>query len=194
MSTNDLILALSKNDANVKKELFESHFELMSSVALRFSKNKQQAKELLFASFDKVLQEFVNKKQAQETSFIEFLQKQFIISAIFYIKGIRSEYYVASTVLANSDRDKSYNLFESSEIIDYNAVETDVLTRSLQELVPSQRLVFNLYIIDGFDLQVISDMLEASEQTVKSNLEKARFNLQKNIEKNYKLLKHEQAL
>ena len=89
---------------------------------------------------------------------------------------------------------RNYNLFENTEIIDYNTVDTPVLVKSLQELVPSQRLVFNLYVIDGYDLPIISEMLEASEQTVKSNLEKARFNLQKNIEKNHKLLKHEQAL
>lgn len=194
MSTNEIILALSKNDTSVKKELFETHYELMSSIALRFSKNQHQAKELLFDGFDKVLQAFVNQKNNQDIDFTEFLRKEFILAAINFIKAIRSEYYVASTVLATSERDKTYNLFESSEIIDYNAVEADILTRSLQELVPSQRLVFNLYVIDGFELQVISDMLEASEQTVKSNMEKARFNLQKNIEKNYKLFKHEQAL
>lgn len=194
MFTNELIVALTKNDIAVKKQLFEQHYELMSSIALRFSKNQQQAKDLLIDAFDKVLQEFVNQKSQTEIDFTEFLHKHFILAAIAFIKAIRSEYYVASTVLANGDRDKTYNLFDSNEIIDFNAVETDVLIRSLQELVPSQRLVFNLYIIDGFELQIISDMLEASEQTVKSNMEKARFNLQKNIEKNYKLFKHEQTL
>ena len=35
-------------------------------------------------------------------------------------------------------------------------------------------------------------IVEASEQTVKANLEKARYNLQKNIDKNNKSLKNEQ--
>lgn len=193
MSTNELIIALSKNDNLVKKGLFEGHYELMSSIALRFSKNEQQAKELLFEAFNKTLQGFVNQRPNEALAFPEFLEKQFVMEAIAFIKAIRSEYYVASTVIASSDRDKNYNLFESSEIIDFNTVDAHVLARSLQELVPSQRLVFNLYVIDGFELTVISDMLEASEQTVKSNLEKARFNLQKNIEKNNRTLKHEQT-
>ena len=194
MSTNELIIALCKNDNLVKKELFEQHYEFMSSIALRFSKNEQQAKELMFEAFNKTLQDFVNQRLNDLIDFPEFLKKQFILEAISFIKAIRSEYYVASTVIASSDRDKNYNLFESNDLIDFNTVDTPVLARSLQELVPSQRLVFNLYAIDGFDLKVISDMLEASEQTVKSNLEKARFNLQKNIEKNNRSVKHEQAL
>lgn len=194
MYTNDLIAALTKNDLKVKRELFEQHYELMSSIALRFSKNETQAKELLIYSFDHVLNAYVNHKASTAPDFQEFLRAEFITGAIAFIKSIRSEYYVASTVLATSERDKNYNLFESSEIVDYSSVETPVLVKSLQELVPSQRLVFNLFVIDGFELLNISEMLEASEQTVKSNLEKARFNLQKNIDKNNRTVKHEQAL
>lgn len=194
MDTHDLIAALSKNDLKVKRDLFEKHYELMSSIALRFSKNEEQAKQLLIDAFDKTLNAYVNYKGKEVPEFLGFLKGEFINAAINFIKSIRSEYYVASTVIATSDRDKSYNLFESGEIIDHNAIETPILVKSIQELVPSQRLVFNLHVIDGFDLLTISEMLEASEQTVKSNIEKARFNLQKNIEKNNRTLKHEQAL
>jgi len=194
MYTNELIAALTKNDLRVKRELFEQHYELMSSIALRFSKNEEQAKQLLIYSFDHVLNAYVNNKATTAPEFSEFLRAEFIIGAISFIKSIRSEYYVASTVLATNERDKNPNLFESNEIIDYNSVDTPVLVKSLQELVPSQRLVFNLFVIDGLELQRISEMLEASEQTVKSNLEKARFNLQKNIDKNNRTVKHEQAL
>jgi len=194
MSTNDLIIAIGKNDPQVKKDLFEQHYELMSSMALRFSKNDAQAKEMLFEAFTNILQNYANQRPIEGIEFGDFLKKEFLKEAIAFIKAIRSEYYVASTVLATRDSDKTFNLFDSPEMIDFNTVDTPVLIRSLQELVPSQRLVFNLYVIDGIDLQVISDMLEASEQTVKSNLEKARFNLQKNVEKNNRNVKHEQAL
>lgn len=56
-------------------------------------------------------------------------------------------------------------------------------------MVPSQRLIFNLHVIDGFGLSEASALLESSEETVKSNLEKARFNFQKNIEKSFKNIK-----
>lgn len=195
MYTNDLITALTKNDLKVKRGLFERHYEVMSSIALRFSKNEAQAKELLIFSFDHVLNAYVNHRSSTLPDFTEFLRAEFITGAIAFIKSIRSEYYVASTVLATNERDKNFNLFESGgEIIDYSSVETPVLVKSLHELVPSQRLVFNLFVIDGFELHTISEMLEASEQTVKSNLEKARFNLQKNIDKNNRTIKHEQAL
>lgn len=194
MSTNDLIIALGKNDPQVKKELFEQYYELMSSMALRYAKNEAQAKEMLFEAFNTILQNYTDQRPAERVEFGTYLRTEFLRQAIAFIKAIRSEYYVASTVTASRESDKTFNLFDNTEMIDFNTVDTPVLVKSLQELVPSQRLVFNLYVIEGLDLRLISEMLEASEQTVKSNLEKARFNLQKNIEKNHRNLKHEQAL
>ncbi len=194
MSNNELIITLAKNDPKIKKELFEQHYELMSGIALRFAKNEAQAKELIFEAFTNILQKYINLRGSEQPEFSDYLKKEFVLEAINFIKAIRSEYYVASTVIASADRDKNYNLFDNNEIIDFSSIDSTILLRSLQELVPSQRLVFNLFVIDGYDLPMISEMLEASEQTVKSNLEKARFNLQKNIEKNHKALKHEQAL
>ena len=49
-------------------------------------------------------------------------------------------------------------------------------------------------VIDNYSLASVSELLETSEQTVKANLEKARFNLQKAIENNLKLSNDEQPV
>jgi len=194
VANHEFINALQKNDTAVIRGLFEQHYPTMSGLATRFAKNEAQSKELLLHCFRNCLQSFLNTRERAEVDFTEFFNKQFVIEAVQFIKAIRSEYYVASTVYAESDKDRNYSLFDNNEIIDHNSVDTPVLLKSIQELVPSQRLVFNLFVIESMDVPAISEMLEASEQTVKSNLEKARFNLQKNIEKNIKFVKNEQAL
>ena len=69
-----------------------------------------------------------------------------------------------------------------------------MLIESLHQLVPSQRLIYNLHVVEEYDMRKAADILEASEQTVKANLEKARYNLQKNIDKNFKSQKNEQSV
>ena len=91
-------------------------------------------------------------------------------------------------------KEKTYDLFLDSKFIDLKNVDQEVLLKSIQELVPSQRLVFNLHVIDNYALSEASELLDTSEQSVKSNLEKARFNLQKTIEKNIKLSNNEQPV
>ena len=49
----------------------------------------------------------------------------------------------------------------------------------VQALPPAYRMIFNLYVFDGFKHKEIAVMLGISEGTSKSNLSKARRQLQK---------------
>ncbi len=194
MPLTDIISGLNKNDSSVKKQLFETYYGKLSAIALRYSKSEAQSKELFNTAFNACLANLQRQKNNPNLKPGEFIEKEFIREAVEFIKNIRSEYYVASTVYATNKDNKNYDLFEYNEIIDFDSVENDVLVKSLQQLVPSQRLVFNLHIIENYTLEDASLLLEASEQTVKSNLEKARYNLQKNIEKCLKQTQYEQSL
>lgn len=55
----------------------------------------------------------------------------------------------------------------------------DELLKSINQLTPSYRAVFNLFVIDGYSHEEIGKMLNISPGTSKSNLAKARINLQK---------------
>ena len=53
----------------------------------------------------------------------------------------------------------------------------------IKELPPAYRIVFNLYVIDGYIHSEIADMLKISVGTSKSSLSRARIILQKQIQK-----------
>jgi len=55
------------------------------------------------------------------------------------------------------------------------------LVSQVKKLPPSYRVVFNMYVIDGFTHQEIADQLGISVGTSKSSLSKARIHLQKYI-------------
>jgi len=192
MSITEIITGLNKNDSAVKKQLFDDYYGKLSAIALRYAKNKEQASKLFNHAFNACLLKLQKNKTVQ-TDQDTFFEKEFIQECVDFIKNIRSEYYVASTVYATNKDNKNYDLFEPNVIIDYDSVNPDILVKALQLLVPSQRLIFNLHVIENYSLEESAAILEASEQTVKSNLEKARFNLQKNIEKSLKETQHEQS-
>jgi RNA polymerase sigma-70 factor (ECF subfamily) len=194
MSQAELISACLKNDKTAKKQFFETYFSKLSYISLRYSKNAAQSEQVLLQGFAHVLSIIGQFKSRNTLSFDEFVTKEFISFVVKYIKNIRNEYYVASTVKAVEYKEKTYDLFLDSKFIDLKNVDQDVLLKSIQELVPSQRLVFNLHVIDNYSLSEASELLDTSEQSVKSNLEKARFNLQKTIEKNLKLSNDEQPV
>jgi len=189
MSSEELLALIHKKDANARKMVFDSNYGKLYGVAMRYCKSPEQAEEVFNLAFNNCLNKLVHLRQAKSINLDEFLEKEFIQECVTHIKNIRSEYYVSSTVHATESAPKNYNLFENNEWIDYNHVDTEVLIKSLQQLVPSQRLVFNLHVVDNLSLKEAATLLESSEETVKSNLEKARYNLQKNIEKNLKSIK-----
>jgi RNA polymerase sigma-70 factor (ECF subfamily) len=194
MLSADTLSAIQKQDKEAIRHVFEEYYPTVYNICLRYCKNDTQAKEAVNLSFDAIFDAIQSTKNLTSIQLTEFIKSKTIQCCIELVKSIRSEYYVASTVYANSPSAKNYNLFEDTTIIDYNAINSDVLIKTIQQLVPSQRLIFNLHVLDGYNLQDSSLLLEANEQTAKSNLEKARFNLQKGIEKNFKAMnQHEQS-
>jgi RNA polymerase sigma-70 factor (ECF subfamily) len=188
----ELISACIKNDKTAKKQFYEAFYIQLSVIALRYSKSKEQSTEIIQNGFAFLFSNLHKFKTNGTQNIQDWVKEEFIQFCVQFIRNIRSEYYVASTVRVTDSPAKTYDLFVDSTLTDFKNVEFDVLIRSLQQLVPSQRLIFNLHIVEQYDLRKAAEILEASEQTVKSNLEKARFNLQKNIDKNNKLLKNEQ--
>ncbi|MBK9285142.1 MAG: sigma-70 family RNA polymerase sigma factor [Sphingobacteriaceae bacterium] len=192
MTVTEIIQGLHKNDKACKKYLFETHYGKLFALVQRYCKSQAQATEIFHVAFNFALQQLQQSKNTQ-INLPEFLEKEVIQETIRQIKNLRSEYYVASTVYATQKLSSDYDLFNANQIIDYYTVDMDILIKALQQLVPSQRLIFNLHIIEGYSIEEAARLLEASEQTVKSNLEKARFNLQKNIEKSLRQTKYEQS-
>ncbi len=190
--TPELVARLRSNDKAARRQLFEACYGKLAAIAQRYSRNDNQTEQVLHVAFNACCNKLL--RQIQIADPVAFIEKEFITEAVGYLRGLRSEYYVASTVYASDAPAKNYDLFASYELIDFKNIDTTHLIRGLQLLVPSQRLIFNLHVIDGYSVEDAALLLESSTDTAKSNLEKARFNLQKNVEKCLNTAKYEQSV
>ena len=80
------------------------------------------------------------------------------------------------------DIDQVPDLDAEPENQDYAGLEAADLLAMIRELPPKYRMVFNLYAIEGYTHKEISEMINISEGTSKSNLSRARIILQKRVE------------
>lgn len=64
-------------------------------------------------------------------------------------------------------------------------IAADDLLKIVQELPPRYRLVFNLYVIEGFSHQEIAEEMSITQGTSKSNLARAREILKKKVQENF---------
>lgn len=95
-----------------------------------------------------------------------------------------------NTVLQKYRKKKLYDITNEQQIeeeledveVESSEIPLDYLLKIIQELPDRYRLVFNLYVLDGYSHKEIAEMLAISDGTSKSNLARARMILKKKLE------------
>jgi RNA polymerase sigma-70 factor (ECF subfamily) len=80
---------------------------------------------------------------------------------------------------------------EDAEIESTIQLKAEFALEAIQKLSPAYRTVFNLYVMEEYTHKEIANLLGISEGTSKSNLAKAKMNLQKYIANKYRKIEHE---
>ncbi len=110
-------------------------------------------------------------KYTKGLSFKGWLRRVMINSAIDYYRRNEKHYNsldISHAQYQSSSKESALDQLSEQEIID-----------AIQRLPPSYRMVFNLYVIEGFKHEEIANQLNISIGTSKSNLAVARNKLQK---------------
>jgi len=89
--------------------------------------------------------------------------------------------------------DKVLNIPDEAET-SVDKMSYDEIYKIIQKLSPMYRTVFNLYIIDGFKHEEIAKQLNISVGTSKSNLAKAKINIQKMMKQAHSSLYEQKAI
>lgn len=141
----------------------------------RYTKNQEDAVEILNYGFLKVFREIHHFKPAYAdavSSFKGWLRKIMVYTAIDHFRKNNKH-----NVVTDLDQVVYQLTAESEDAVDKLSYEE--IIRAIQDLSPAYRTVFNLFVIDGFSHEEIAEKLEISTGTSKSNLSKARKQLQK---------------
>ena len=108
------------------KAAFDKYYSRLAGIATRYAKSTAQADELFNVSFHASLLSLRTLRQPP-LNLDDFIEREFIVQAIAFIKSIRSEYYVSSTVHATSGASsRNYDLFDSAEVIDYRQIGNEL--------------------------------------------------------------------
>lgn len=169
MGLKQLIEHCKINDTEAQSELYKLFSGKLFSVCLKYSRNHAEAED--------------NLQDAFLTIFKKIEQYQYKGSFEGWLKRI-----TINTVLQRYRSEKVFDIVNEATIedeeveVDENALSIDYLLRIIQELPDRYRLVFNLYVLDGYSHKDIANMLEISVGTSKSNLARARQLLKSTIE------------
>jgi len=180
LSLNQLIENCKINDTKAQGELYKLFSSKLFSVCLKYSRNYVEAEDNLQDAFLTIFNKIDQYKN--KGSFEGWLKR-----------------ITVNTVLQRYRNEKVFDIINEDAIedveieVDEDNLSIDYLLKIIQELPDRYRLVFNLYVLDGYSHKEIADMLKINLGTSKSNLARARQILKQTIE-NYKTTQSLQSL
>jgi RNA polymerase sigma-70 factor (ECF subfamily) len=170
----EVINGCMKGDRKCQQIIYEKFYGKMLAVCMRYSKSREEARDILQDGFIKV---FTNiKKYGSTGSFEGWLRRIMINTAIDNIR--RSKHLLQSTV-PDDITDTSDEVNDEEENNKFADITSEQIMEAVQQLSPAYRTVFNMYVIDGYSHKEIAQRLGISEGASKSNLAKAKRNLRK---------------
>lgn len=170
MGLDQLIHNCKKNDAKAQEQIYKLFAPKFFGVCLKYSTNYVEAEDNLQDGFIIV---FNKIEQFQFKGSFEGWAKRIMINNA--LQKYRSQVRFLEVVNDRIIED------EAPEIDDID-VSLDYLMQIIQELPDRYRMVFNLYVLDGYSHKEIAEMLEITTGTTKSNLARARMILKEKID------------
>jgi RNA polymerase sigma factor (sigma-70 family) len=171
----DSILAgCCAQERQAQKALYKMFETRVMGICLRYAKSKTDADDIFQESFVKI---YLSIKDLQSAPALwSWIKTTTIRSALQFYKKETKYNHTEDIETANLDSNTSDNLaiehLEQSQVLS--------LVNGLPE---GFRMVFNLYVIDGFSHDEIAQMLGISEGTSKSQLSRAKSHLRDQLKK-----------
>ena len=165
--------ALNKRES--QKKIYSSFYGYAMSICHRYTNHEEDATEILNDGFLKVFVEIYRFKPAYTdtiNSFKGWIRKIMIYTAIDHFrKNVKHR--------MTTELNETYMHLPDGDEDALAKISHEEIINAIKFLTPGYRTVLNLFIIEGFSHDEIAKELGISVGTSKSNLAKARKQLQK---------------
>ncbi len=152
-----------------QKYLYERYFGRLMGIAYRYSKDKQDALDIINQGFLKIFQSL--HRYQPTGSLLSWMRTIMLRTALNHIRCKESFVDIDNIIQTEEDTPLSNDALLELDI--------DYIVQALQQLPTANRTVFSLYEIDGYKHQEIADMLGISVGTSKWHLSEAKTRLKK---------------
>jgi len=166
---SQLIKQSLQNNRQAQQELYEKFSPKMLSLCAYYIKDLQQAEEVMLNGFLKVFTKL--KQYSNKGSFEGWIRKIMVFECISYLRK--------KNQLVFTDNIEIFETIIENEV--ELAIAVEDLHNYIDELPESCKVVFNMYVIEGYKHAEIAEILNVSIGTTKTQLYRARKALQEMI-------------
>jgi RNA polymerase sigma-70 factor (ECF subfamily) len=168
MDEKKLIQACIDESSSAQRALYERFSAKMYYVCLRYARHELEAQDMLQDGFIKVFDNI--SKFKHNGSFEGWVRRIMVNTSLNYC---RKSSFKNEQIGIEDYQDKVVDSKAVSNLSEHE------LLKLIQTLPDGYRMVFNLYVIEGYSHKEIGELLKTTESTSRSQLAKARKWMQK---------------
>lgn len=176
---DEIIIGCIENNHRDQKALYERYYGYCLKIVFRYIFRYDKAVDVVNDGFVKVFGK-LHTFHYENSSKVEMILMGWMrtIMVNTAIDRLRKDNFLPEIGLIN----EGIWIEDKSQGSDQSLLYKDLI-QEVKKLPPTYRIVFNMYVIDGFTHQEIANQLKIAVGTSKSNLSKARGLLQSFIKK-----------
>jgi RNA polymerase sigma-70 factor (ECF subfamily) len=173
-SLDEIIHGCRHGKSNAQSQLYRLYANKMYGVCLYYSKDQEDAEDLLHDGFIRVFEQI---GKYADGNFEGWMRRVFVNLALMRYRKDKRKVNVEEIGLLQES---------TGDVVPEVSLNASELLALISKLPPQYKLVFNLYAIEGYQHNEIAKMLDINEGTSKSNLSRARKILQDQLNKQLK--------
>lgn len=185
-SDKELVEALKAGDATSFDELLKRYSEKVHNLAMRITRNEEDAEEILqdvFVTVHKKIDKFEGK-----SAFSSWLYRVTANTAFMKLRKRRQTPAVSLEDFGTSVKESWVSKRSEDCDVDYISSRHELrgeLEEAIERLPEEYRAIFLLRDVDGLSSQEVGEILNISVPAVKSRLHRSRLMLRKKLQKYY---------
>jgi RNA polymerase sigma factor (sigma-70 family) len=169
----DVIESCIRGDVRAQYQLYSLYSRAMYNICHRMTGQKEEAEDMLQESFSYAFSKLGSFRF--ESSFGAWLKRIVVNTCINHLKKKRVDLVYSETHNDPAPED---------EPVDYGEIrmQVDNVMKAMDQLPQGYRVVFSLYLLEGYDHAEISEILGITESTSKSQFLRAKMKMKEILE------------
>ncbi|WP_299108745.1 sigma-70 family RNA polymerase sigma factor [uncultured Tenacibaculum sp.] len=162
---NQLIERCKLNDQNAQMQVYNSYYKAMFNTSYRILKDEFEAEDIMQEAFLTAFTKLETFKG--EVTFGAWLKRIVINKSLTQLKKNNRYDEVKMEVIPSDD-------FQEDSNIDYSTMDVKYVLSTIQKLKDNYRIVLNLNLIEGYDYEEIAQILNYTNENVRTTVSRAK--------------------
>ena len=164
LEKSEILKRAKKGKIDAQEQLYQQYSVMLYVLCLRYARDRSEANDILQEGFITIFKDL--NQYNGKGDLAAWMRKVMVNTALQYIRKWKKDW--------NWENSEDHLLNLEVDESAHSNLNIEEMTKIIQQLPMGYRVVFNMYVIEGYSHKEIASKLDISESTSKSQLHRAK--------------------